>query len=264
MRADAEIIFSADDFGLTESVNEAVERAHRDGVLTQASLMVAAPAATDAIERARRLPDLRVGLHLVLVEGDSMLGHAALPTITDAEGRFGSDQVARGFRYFASPAARRELAAEIRAQFAAFLKSGLILHHADCHKHMHMHPTVAALMIRIGREFGLRRIRVPAEPPDVLAACGDSPGLVARTTYLWSRVLRSQARHAGLASADHVFGIRRSGHMTSEYVATLLENLPPGCSEIYFHPATRRCAELKRLMPDYEHVAEFETLLNHG
>ena len=65
------LIFSADDFGLTLTVNEAVARAHTEGVLTQASLMVAAPAAADAVARARILPALIVGLHLVLVDGDS-------------------------------------------------------------------------------------------------------------------------------------------------------------------------------------------------
>ena len=81
------IVFSADDFGLTRSVNEAVERAHTHGVLTQASLMVAAPAAADAVARARRLPGLRLGLHLVLVDGDSLLGHGRLPLVTGPDGR---------------------------------------------------------------------------------------------------------------------------------------------------------------------------------
>lgn len=256
-----DLVFSADDFGLTEGVNEAVERAHREGSLSQASLMVAAPAAADAIARARRLPGLKVGLHVVLVEGASVLGHGALPTITDSDGRFGPDQVARGFRYFFSLAARRELALEIRAQFEAYAATGLLLHHADSHKHMHMHPTVAALMMRVGRDFGLNRIRVPAEPPAVLRACGERPGLSAHAMYLWSAVIRRQARRAGLVTTDQVLGIRHSGHMTPERTAKLLQARVSGSTEIYFHPATQRCDVLRSLMPDYEHTAEFEALL---
>src|ERR1700722_13277360 len=134
-------IFSADDFGLTVSVNEAVELAHTNGVLTQASLMVAAPAAADAVRRAKGLPGLDTGLHLVLVDGDSLLGHEKLPTITMPDGKFGRDQAALGVKYFFSPAARRELKAEIHAQFAAYAATGLKLHHADAHKHMHLHHT---------------------------------------------------------------------------------------------------------------------------
>jgi hopanoid biosynthesis associated protein HpnK len=256
------VIFSADDFGLTESVNEAVAQAHTKGVLTQASLMVAAPAAADAVRRSKNLPGLGVGLHLVLVDGDSVLGHEKLPNITGADGRFPRDQAALGVKYFFSAAARREVAAEIRAQFAGYAATGLCLHHADAHKHMHLHPTVGRLMIEIGKEFGLTRIRVPAEPPAVLMACGERPALADYALYRWSRLLRAQARRAGLDATDHVFGIRWSGGMTSARVNTLLRNLPAGSSEIYFHPAARRDVMLQRLMPDYEHLAELDALLD--
>jgi hopanoid biosynthesis associated protein HpnK len=261
------VVFSADDFGLAESVNEAVELAHIKGCLTQASLMVAAPCADDAISRAKRLPNLKTGLHLVLVDGDCLLGHAKLPNITAKNGKFARNQTALGFQYFFSLAARRELAAEIRAQFAAYAATGLILHHADAHKHMHLHPTVAALMIRIGKEFGLKRIRVPAEPPKTLQACGGKPNLADRMLYRWTRVLRGQAKRAKLVTSDQVFGLKWSGHMHTERIATLLKNLPRGTTEIYFHPATRQDAALKSLMPDYEHEAELLALLvdyGHG
>jgi hopanoid biosynthesis associated protein HpnK len=257
-----EVIFSADDFGLTQSINEAVEIACTKGCLTQASLMVAAPAAADAVSRAKRLPGLNTGLHLVLVDGDSLLGHAKLPHITTPDGKFGRNQAALGFQYFFSPAARRELAAEIHAQFAAFAATGLTLHHADAHKHMHLHPTVAAMMIRIGKEFGLKRIRIPAEPPKTMQACGETPTFSDRALYAWTQVLRAQANRADLATADHVFGIKWSGHMRIEKVTNLLENLPAGSSEIYFHPASHRDDFLRDLMPDYEHEAELKTLLD--
>ena len=95
-----EIIYSADDFGLTISVNEAVEQACLRGVLTQTSLMVAAPEAADAVARAKMLPGLNVGLHLVLVDGDSLLGHEKLPHITGPDGRFSTDQAKLGVQYF--------------------------------------------------------------------------------------------------------------------------------------------------------------------
>ena len=254
------IIFSADDFGLTTSVNAAVELAHTQGVLTQASLMVAAPAAADAVNRARHLPALNTGLHLVLVDGDSCLGHAKLPHITGPDGKFSKNQAALGVKYFFSPAARRELRAEIQAQFEAYAATGLKLHHADAHKHMHLHPTVGRYLIKIGKKFGLTRIRVPAEPPAILKRCGEAQGFADHALYTWTRLLKHQARD--LATQDHVFGLKWSGHMTLERIETLLRNLPPGASsEIYFHPATDRDETLRQLMPDYEHAAELETLL---
>jgi chitin disaccharide deacetylase len=254
--------FTADDFGLTQSVNEAVERAHRAGRLRAASLMVAGPAAADAVRRAHTMPDLRVGLHLVVIEGPAVLPPAEIPSLVDSQGWFPSRQLRLGIDYAARPRVRRQLAAEIRAQFSAFAATGLTLAHADAHKHMHLHPTVGRLMLDIGGEFGLCRVRVPAEPPAVIARCGTRVGLGAHAMYLWTRVLRRQVRAAGMATSDHCFGIAWSGHMTKERLRQLLAVLPQGESEIYFHPAVARDATLRRLMPDYEHEAELAALLD--
>src|SRR5271166_3809178 len=255
------VTFSADDFGLTESVNEGIERAHRDGILQAASLMVAAPAAADAVRRARANPSLRIGLHLVVIEGPAVLPAAEIPDLVDSAGQFPSDQLKLGINYFFRPRIRRQLAAEIRAQFAAFAATGLTLDHANAHKHMHLHPTVGAMMLRIGRDYGLNRIRIPAEPPGIMALCGSPASLGAKILYLWNNILRHQARAAGVATNDHCFGLRWSGHMTTDRVRRLLRHLPEGDSEIYFHPAARRDAVLDRLMPGYEHEAELAALL---
>lgn len=248
------VTLTADDFGLSEAVNEGIERAHRDGVLTAASLMVAAPAAADAVARARRMPTLHVGLHLVAVEGPAILPPAQIPALVDARGWFPADQLRLGLRYFFLPHVRRQLDAEIHAQFAAFAATGLPLAHADAHKHMHLHPTVGAMLIRAGRRHGLRRVRVPAEPPGMVGQ--------GRLLHAWTRLLRGQVRRAGMTAPDAVFGLAWSGGMTRDRVLALLEHLPPGEVELYFHPAARRDALLDRLMPHYDHVGELDALLD--
>lgn len=258
------VTVSADDFGLSEAVNEAVEKAHRDGILQAASLMVAGPAAADAVSRARANPLLRVGLHLVVIEGPAVLPPADIPDLVDRFGQFPSDQLALGIRYFFRRRIRRQLRCEIRAQFAAFAATGLTLDHANAHKHMHLHPTVGAMMLRAGAEFGLRRIRVPAEPPVVMKHCGTSATFGDKLLYRWTGILRNQARAAGVTANDHCFGLAWSGHMTAAHIRRLLPNLPDGNSEIYFHPAARRDAVLDRLMPGYEHEAELAALLDPG
>ena len=256
------ILISADDFGLSEAVNEGIERAHREGILQAASLMVAGAAADDAVRRARAMPGLRVGLHLVVIEGPAVLAPAVIPDLVDAGGQFPSDQLGLGLKYFFRPGVRRQLAAEIRAQFAAFAATGLHLDHANAHKHMHLHPTVGRMLIGIGREFGLRAVRIPAEPPAVMAACGEPAGLGARALYRWTKMLRRQAERAGMATNDHLFGIAWSGRMTAERLLRLAAHLPDGSSEIYFHPASRRDAIIDAVMPDYQHEAELAALLD--
>ncbi|HVY15924.1 MAG TPA: hopanoid biosynthesis-associated protein HpnK [Rhodopila sp.] len=256
------ITTTADDFGLTGAVNAAVEQAHRAGCLHAASLMVAAPAASEAVRIARANPGLRVGLHLVVIEGPAVLPPGAIPDLVGADGQFPSDQLGLGVNYFFRPAIRRQLEAEIRAQFDAFARTGLTLDHVNAHKHMHLHPTVGAMLLRIGRDYGLRRIRVPAEPPAVMQACGETVGAGAKALFAWTRLLRRQAERAGVSVNDHCFGLAWSGHMTTDRVRRLLDHLPDGDSEVYFHPAARRDAAIARLMPDYEHEAELAALLD--
>jgi hopanoid biosynthesis associated protein HpnK len=224
--------------------------------------MVGGVAAADAVQRARRLPDLRVGLHLVVIEGPAVLPPAAIGRLVGGDGQFPSDQFGLGIRYFFDPRVRHQLRAEIAAQYAAFAATGLRLDHANAHKHMHLHPTVGRLLIQEGLRHGLPAVRIPAEPPDVLAACGVPATAGARALYRWSGVLRRQVRRAGLRANNHVFGIAWSGGMTRDRLLALLPQLPPGLSEIYFHPATRMDAPIALLMPGYQHVRELQTLLD--
>ncbi len=256
------LIVCADDFGRDVAVNEAVETACRDGILSCASLMVAAPAAADAVARARRLPGLRVGLHLVLTDGSAVLPPAAIRGLVDDEGHFDDNQLRAGLRLFLMPGMRRRLAAEIEAQFAAFRATGLALDHVNAHQHMHLHPTVARLVVEIGRTYGMRAVRLPAEP--VAALRRAFPGERYRTPAYGPVVaaLRRRLQRTGLAANDHVFGIAWSGAMVEARVLGLLPHLPPGVSEIYFHPASETNAALAAAMPGYRHAEELAALLS--
>jgi hopanoid biosynthesis associated protein HpnK len=233
------LILTADDFGAAVEVNEAVERAHRHGVLTAASLMVSGAAAHDAVARARDMPSLRVGLHLVLVEGKPILPARAVPDLVDGQGSFRTDMARAGAAMFFLPKVRAQLAAEIEAQFEAFAATGLKLDHVNAHKHFHLHPTIAALMVKAGRAHRARGARVPLEPQAILQRIEQhrAPAVVALTTP-FARALRSRFRRAGIAAPDQVFGLAWSGAMTTQRLKGLIEHLPEGLSEIYLHPAT--------------------------
>ena len=105
------LIVTADDFGVAREVNQAVEHAHRDGVLTAASLMIGGGAVEQAVALTRRTPSLRVGLHIVLVEGRPVLPASSLPDLTGRDGLFRPDMVAAAVDVFFRPSARRQLAA---------------------------------------------------------------------------------------------------------------------------------------------------------
>ena len=259
------VIFSADDFGLDPAVNDAVEIAHRDGVLAAASLMVGEDAAPAAVEIARRNPHLRVGLHVALVEATPVSDPALIPDLVDDNGRFPGDMVAAGFRFFFKPGVRAQLALEIRAQFEAFHRTGLALDHANTHKHIHLHPTVARLIVEIGRDYGLKAVRLPVEPAGPVAAAEGGPaagGLGAAALRAWTGQLKAMLKRQGIATNDQVFGLAWSGAMTEARIAGLIPHLPDGVSEIYFHPATRLSSKLAATMPTYRHADELAALVS--
>ncbi|WP_174279982.1 hopanoid biosynthesis-associated protein HpnK [Sphingomonas bacterium] len=220
------LIVTADDFGASRAVNEAVEAAHRGGILTAASLMVAGDAAADAIARARTMPSLGVGLHLVLVEGRPVLPPERVPALVGGDGAFRTDMAASAFRMFLDPAARRQLHAEVEAQFTAFAATGLELDHVNAHKHFHLHPTIASAVLAIGPRFGMRAVRAPVER--------GHRGIEA----FWARLLARRIRRAGMLVPDQVVGLAWTGAFDAPRMRAALADLPPGLTEIYTHPAT--------------------------
>jgi chitin disaccharide deacetylase len=259
-----QVIVNGDDFGLAVPVNEAIIEAHRHGILTTASLMVGADAAADAIERAKQVPTLKVGLHVVLVEGRSILPPGAIPDLVDLHGEFSSHPARAGFKYALRPGIRRQLEAEIRAQFEAFRNTGLALDHVDSHNHLHLHPRILSLILEVGRDYRMPAVRLPNEPPlPSWRASGKSlPARLAAWCFLYPliRLMKNRLRWAHVRCNDFIFGMADSGAMTTDLVLRFLQHLPEGVTEIYFHPATRRCPEIDRTMPTYRHEDEFQAL----
>ena len=260
MPPDRFLIVTADDFGLHESINEAVELASRSGTLSAASLMIGAPASADAIRRARELPGLRIGLHLVLTDGTPVLPPERIPSLVNRQGRFRSDLFTDGTRYFLSLPARRQLEAEIRAQFEAFASTGLVLDHVNAHNHFHTHPTVLGMMLRIGREFGLQAMRLPYEPTAHSDRPGWLRGLGGYAIKGWFQLMKRRLQQANVLCNDWLYGIRHTGAMNEQRLLDRLRQLPPGVTEIYLHPATQSGAAIAHSMRDYNHREELAAL----
>jgi hopanoid biosynthesis associated protein HpnK len=257
------LIVTADDFGLAEQINEAVEIAHRQGILSAASLMVGGPAADDAVRRAQRLPNLRVGLHLVLLEEKPILPPERIAGLVDSSGHMRRDLVRLAFELVGSERLRSQLRAEIAAQFAAYLDTGLRLDHVDVHKHYHLHPLVGREVIAMARRFGAMAVRVPLEPFGVIRRVESRSITAASVTASLplagcARWLRSQVRGAGLLAPDAVFGLTWSGRFSADRLLSLLHHLPAGVIEIYMHPATED--RFPGSAPGYRYSDEFRAL----
>jgi hopanoid biosynthesis associated protein HpnK len=232
------IIVTADDLGLAPEVNAAIEQAHRDGILSAASLMVGEPAAAEGVAVARQNPGLSVGLHLTLTDGTPTLPPERIPALVQGDGRFRDDMAGLGLTLAASRAARDQLRAEIAAQFAAFRATGLPCDHLNAHKHFHLHPVIAAIAFRAAREAGVRAVRIPWEPPALIRGVDPAARTQPRALAPFAALLRRLAGRFGLAAPDRVVGLAWSGAFTADRMAAVLPRLPGGVTEIYLHPAT--------------------------
>ena len=208
------------------AVNEAVERAHCDGILTAASLMVGGAACADAVARARRLPGLGVGLHVVLADGAPVLPPEQVALLVGADGRFPADMLGTAVKVAFNPRARAQMRAEVAAQFAAFSATGLPLDHVNAHKHFHLHPLILAAILSAGARHGLKAMRLPVEPG------------AGRLFNWWAAMAGRQLRRAGVLVNDAVAGLADSGRFDAVAMVAALGRLRPGLTEVYCHPAT--------------------------
>ncbi|MBH8572570.1 hopanoid biosynthesis-associated protein HpnK [Nostocaceae cyanobacterium CENA369] len=241
------IIINGDDFGFSRGVNQAIIKAHEQGVLTSTSLMVTGDAAKEAIALARTHPNLAVGLHLVLVCGRAVLPPSQIPHLVDSMGNFSNSPLQAGLRYQFHRAAREELRQEIRAQLEKFRESGLLLSHVDGHLHLHVHPGVLNILVEFAQEFDIRVIRLPSEELRMSLKL-DRRELL--TKLVWSAVFGGLRRYGeglltsqGISFANRVYGLLQTGSMTEEYLLGLIPQIQADLVEIYSHPAVLKDGE---------------------
>lgn len=235
------LIVNADDFGRSASINQAVIRAHREGILTTASLMVNEPACEEAVALARENPTLGVGLHLTLLCGHSALPPEQILGLVNAKGEFTNNPAGGGFRYFFQRSLREPLRREIHAQFQKFRATRLPLDHVNGHLHLHLHPTVFRILMANSSQLGIKRLRLTFDPfrLNLRLASGH---LAYRALHVAIfHPLSARARPAlaqrGIRHTGAVFGLLQNARVDESYVTRLLPQLPAGDSELYSHPS---------------------------
>jgi hypothetical protein len=223
-----ELIFVADDFGMTREINDAILHTHLSGHLTGAALMMAQPATGDAVAKARAHPTLQIGWHLHLND--------SLPA-TIGRWPWGSSPTRAGFSIGLSSKARERMRREVARQWELFQETGLKCRFINSHHHLHTHPFVyRALLDVVGPRFqGWIRLGKPR--------AFRSPAL----SLLWSALeriyLERRRRLSAWRATDTLWGLDRIFHMDAGEIEAALATLPDGFHEFLFHPRTRFCPD---------------------
>lgn len=124
------LIVNGDDFGASRGINRGIMEVHRRGALTSASLMIAMPAAREAVALAKTAPDLGIGLHVALTDEDTT------PAVDFDDAR--------------------ACAAEIEAQIGAFREAmGTLPTHLDTHQNVHRDERLRPLFVEAAARYDL-------------------------------------------------------------------------------------------------------------
>ena len=238
-----DLILNADDFGYTRGVNEGIERAHREGVLTSTTLMANGPAFEDAASRAKASPGLGVGCHLVLVGGQSVARPREIPSLADEAGNLPQSLAQFVARVSSGAIRSRDIEREFAAQIEKIRGAGIDPSHLDTHKHTHAHPRVMRSLCRAASDHKISRIRNPFERLSdswrITRWAGPAAGaqlagaMVARAV---APLFTSCARRYGLGFPAHFLGLAVTGKLGPDLLRKLIESLPDGQTEIMLHP----------------------------
>lgn len=234
-----QLIINADDFGIHPAVNEAVRKAATEGILTSTSLMAGGDAFDEAVEMARSMPSLGIGIHLTLVGGiKPVLPPSEVPSLTWDNGVFCHDYGKLIVRDLEGKISLSEVYAEWDAQIQKIMNTGLPVTHMDGHQHMHMWPHFYPIARDLAKKYHISCMRVPDE--DVLFGMKD--GHIIRWAAknglsLLSRMHRPDLKRNHIRTNDHFFGMLYGGHLSPERFAEFILQTKPGITEIMCHPS---------------------------
>jgi chitin disaccharide deacetylase len=240
------LIVNADDLGWTHGVNRGITEAHRNGIVTSASLLANAPAFASGVEVARSAPGLGVGVHLNLSDGPPVAARELVTSLVNDAGEFGGGPENLLLRIARGALALHEVEQEWEAQIEKIRDAGIQPTHLDGHKHVHMLPGLFEIAVRLAKRYTIGAIRVAHEASTLRSALSTGEelhsaavlkqGVQARGLKLLARDAREQAERAGISTADYFCGIAHTGEMTKQGVAQLLRSLPEGTTELMCHP----------------------------
>ena len=242
-----ELIVNADELGLTEGVNNGIVKVHRQGIVTSTTMVANEYAFDHAVDLARAVPSLAIGVHLNVTHGTPVLPEVRVFSLIDEDGRF----YRRG-RFIQRMALGLidlvHVEDEFRAQIEKVMEAGIQPSHLDSHESIHMYPAVFRVAGALAREFRLP-VRLQDEPmsPRAFASreayfrylCSES-AVKNQVMKTLSRRYRVLLREWGIPTSDSFLStfncLRKDPDNLERALTRDLENLRPGVTELMVHP----------------------------
>jgi len=232
------LVINADDFGLCESVNKGIIEAHTKGVLTSATIMTNMPAAKQAVELAKKLPSLGVGVHLNLTGGKPLVQDDSAKLILNAEGDFAMSPGKLALASLITGKVRAAIEAELSAQIQWVIDNGLKPTHLDSHKHFHGFPTIFPIVCRLAKRFGIPAMRYTFEPKHV---CHPPWPVTDRESRKRASLVRTMAKinrwqNRSFFKTDALLGVAHTGNINVNFFRAVSLYNTVSTAEVMTHP----------------------------
>jgi predicted glycoside hydrolase/deacetylase ChbG (UPF0249 family) len=255
--ADIRLVVNADDFGLSPAISRGILRAHRDGIVTSASLLGNCDDLSGARALLAEAPQMGVGVHLALCGGRPVAASESVRSLLGKGGGFG----ARGQDFIAAWMKGRIVPAEVEreldAQVARVRDAGIVVDHLDTHHHLGFLPVVGRAVEAVARRHGITGIRSAVERPTLAWVTDPRRGIEAGllTGLAWLTRRQLGARRHGPQSWGYV----ESGHLDEIRILEIIGRFGPGLHEIICHPGEEDAAAGES-PPRYQRTAELASL----
>lgn len=253
------LIVNADDLGLHADIDRGIEIAHREGIVTSASIAAVGASFDHAVEVCRRCPRLDVGVHLTLVGERPLSDPSTLGGLVTEDGRFVEAHPALVGRALSMRFSREAVRRELEAQVEKVGRAGIRPTHLDGHQHVHLLPRIWPVVVDLARMHGIGWVRVPFFAP----VSDGRPGVVGLALRLGLNVLRHGRRRAlgSLRSAEATPALGRSGRLTVEGILRGLASVRAGAiAELVAHPGVTTPALEQRYDWGYDWSGETAAL----
>lgn len=258
------IIINADDFGLCEGVNKAIAQSHIDGVLTSATIMANMPAAVEAVDIAKQLTTLGIGVHLNLTDGKPISDNPLVQCLIDSSGEFNLSLSKLSLLSAISHKVRIAVFTELAAQIQWVIDNGIKPTHLDSHKNFHCCPAIFPLICSLAVRFKIPAIRFVFEPKQVSKTPWPLPAEGAKKA---ARKLRTRARinrfqNSELFKTNALLGLSHIGKINVNFYRAVTLYSPSETVEVITHPGFLEGLDQNKTSLLHQRVVEFNALVD--
>lgn len=232
------LIINADDFGMSQEVNEGIKRGIEAGVITSVSVMMNMPYSDDAITFLQKHPEVSVGLHFNITEGSPTLKPKQITTLIREDNSY-FHWSSLLIKLVLRQCSMEEVNRALINQYRRLKSTGLKITHIDSHHHIHLFPSIFNGVVNFAHQEKVAALRSRRFN---LWSLSNSirKGVLPKQCLILSVCLFNNffsKNSLDLSGVNSIYDLNWDTHLTEEKFLKIIRNLSAGVTEIICHPA---------------------------